>query len=517
VTVTAGGAVSGIVATLANGAPEINLAQGTTTLASGGSFNFGPQILTTNRDVVFGIANSGTSNLVLSGLPVAVTGADAGQFAVIAQPVSPVLPGGTTSLTIRFQPTTAGGKTAQVSIGTNDADENPYVVNVTGNGITEPLAPVITWPDPAPVPFGTSLGALQLNAQADVPGIFTYTPDFGAVLPVGTHALSVLFTPADTVTYTPATDTASLTVLPLIAGGVRGDFTGDLKSDILWRHATQGDLWLWPMDEAAKVSETYVRTVADPNWEIRGQGDMNGDGKADLLWRHKVSGMIYYWPMDGTTPLAETYVATIDPAYDIVGTGDFNGDGKADILWRHTVQGDVWIWLMNGATVVSEVYVDTVDPGYLLNGVGDLNADTKADVVWHGAAGDVWVWLMNGTTRLDQVWVETVADTRYQIQQVADFDGNGKADLLWWNAVHGDVWIWPMNGTTVLSETYVGTVPDTQYRIQAAGDYNGDGKADILWRHATQGDVWVWLMNGPIRLSETWVGAVPDIGYQVIR
>jgi len=57
------------------------------------------------------------------------------------------------------------------------------------------------------------------------------------------------------------------------------DFTGDLKSDILWRHATQGDLWLWPMDGATRTAETYVRAVPDTNWEIRGLGDQTGDGK----------------------------------------------------------------------------------------------------------------------------------------------------------------------------------------------------------------------------------------------
>jgi alpha-tubulin suppressor-like RCC1 family protein len=298
--------------------------------------------------------------------------------------------------------------------------------------------------------------------------------------------------------------------------GAGVDFTGDLSADILWRHGTQGDLWLWPMDGAAKQSETYVRTVSDMNWEIRGQGDQNGDGTADLLWRNKVSGLIYYWPMSVGAPTAETYVATVDTAYDIVGTGDFNGDGRSDILWRNTAAGDVWIWLMNGATVSSAVYVDAVDPGYLVKGVGDLDGDTKADIVWHGAAGDVWVWLMNGTARLSQNYVGTVPDPNYQIQQVADFDGNGKADLLWWNSAQGDVWMWPMNGAVRVSETWVGTVPDTNYRIVGAGDYNGNFKADILWRNASAGDVWVWLMNGTTKLSENYVGTVPDLGYQIV-
>ena len=320
---------------------------------------------------------------------------------------------------------------------------------------------------------------------------------------------------AVTVTGTATTDGVNFELAQLRVGAA--DFTGDLMRDILWRHGTQGDVWLWPMDGAATTSETYVRTVSDTTWEIRGQGDMTGDGKADLLWRNSVTGQVYFWPMNGPAPQDEIYVGTVDPAYDIVGTGDFDGDGRSDILWRNAAVGDVWVWLMDGATRVAETYVDTVDPGYVVKGVGDVDGDLRADLVWRGAAGDVWVWLMNGTARLSQTYVGTVADTHYQIQQVADFDGNGTADLLWWNDVQGDVWVWPMDGTTVLAETYVGTVTDTQYRIQAAGDYNGDGKADILWRHTLQGDVWVWLMDGPVKLSETWVGTVPDLDYQIIR
>ncbi len=298
---------------------------------------------------------------------------------------------------------------------------------------------------------------------------------------------------------------------------VRFDFTGDFKSDVLWRHATLGQVWLWPMNGPLRQSESFVRTVADTDWEIRGQGDLNGDGTADLLWRNKTTGTIYYWPMSAGTPSAETYVATVDKVYDIVGTGDFDGDGNSDILWRNPAVGDLWIWLMNGAAVESELYVATVAPGYAVKAVGHVDGDTKADIVWQGTAGDVWVWLMNGATRLSQASVGTVADTNYQIQQVADFDGNGTADILWWNTSAGDVWIWLMNGATVASQSYVGTVADTSYRIAGTGDYNGNGTADLLWRNVAYGDVWMWLMNGTTKLSEHYVGTVSELGYQIVK
>ncbi len=296
------------------------------------------------------------------------------------------------------------------------------------------------------------------------------------------------------------------------------DLTGDRKSDILWRHAARGEVWVWPMDGATRGAETNVATVAGTDWAIRGVADQNGDGTADILWRHAPTGMVYYWPMNGGTRLSETYVGTVDPAYDIVGTGDYNGDGKSDILWRHRTNGELWVWLMDGATPVSIRYVDTVDPGYVVKGSGDLDGDGKADIVWHHATrGDVWVWLMNGTTRVSQTWVGTVPDVGYQIVGVADHTGEGNADLLWHHATRGEVWLWPMNGATRLSETRVAIMPDTGNRVVGTGDYDGDGKADIVWHHATRGEVWLWQMNGATRLSETKVATVPDVGYQIVR
>jgi uncharacterized repeat protein (TIGR01451 family) len=74
------------------------------------------------------------------------------------------------------------------------------------------LTPVITWSPPSPISYGTPLSATQLDATADVPGTFTYSPSLGTQLPLGTQTLKVTFTPNNTTLYTTATGQVSLVV-----------------------------------------------------------------------------------------------------------------------------------------------------------------------------------------------------------------------------------------------------------------------------------------------------------------
>jgi Protein of unknown function (DUF1573) len=73
-------------------------------------------------------------------------------------------------------------------------------------------ASILTWPTPAPIPYGTPLGSIQLNATANVPGVFVYTPPAGTVLPAGTQTLSVAFTPTASMNYTSATAQVTIQV-----------------------------------------------------------------------------------------------------------------------------------------------------------------------------------------------------------------------------------------------------------------------------------------------------------------
>ena len=108
-----------------------------------------------------------------------------------------VLKAGAQTLTAQFTPT-------NTSLYTTVTASHTLTVNVA--------KPTVTWTTPAPITYGTALSATELNANANVPGKFVYTPAAGTVLKAGANTLSGTFTPTDTEDYATATLTVALTV-----------------------------------------------------------------------------------------------------------------------------------------------------------------------------------------------------------------------------------------------------------------------------------------------------------------
>ena len=83
----------------------------------------------------FTIENMGNANLILNGLPiVSISGAHAADFSVTANPISPIIPGSSTTFNLSFDPSASGLRVATVSISNNDSDENPYIFAIQGTG-----------------------------------------------------------------------------------------------------------------------------------------------------------------------------------------------------------------------------------------------------------------------------------------------------------------------------------------------------------------------------------------------
>jgi len=88
---------------------------------------------------------------------------------------------------------------------------------MAGQNLGNLITPVISWPVPVGIVYGTALSAAQLNAVATangapVSGTFSYTPPLGTFLPAGNQTLQVAFTPDDAATFGTQTMTMLMTV-----------------------------------------------------------------------------------------------------------------------------------------------------------------------------------------------------------------------------------------------------------------------------------------------------------------
>jgi hypothetical protein len=200
--------------------PEIGVEQPAATgIADGGSRDFGSVNIGSNTSLTFTIRNSGTANL--TGLTITQDGANSAEFSVTANPTAPLAPAGTTTFTVQFAPTGAGVRTAAIHIASNDADENPYDITITGTGVAVPEIaveqPALTnIADGGSRDFGSvnmgsntsltftirnpgsaNLTGLVITKDGAHPGDFVVTANPAApVAPAGTTTFTVQFTPS---------------------------------------------------------------------------------------------------------------------------------------------------------------------------------------------------------------------------------------------------------------------------------------------------------------------------------
>jgi len=308
-----------------------------------------------------------------------------------------------------------------------------------------------------------------------------------------------------------------------------GDFTGDGKTDFLWVNTSDQTMQIWAMDgERVRQRITVIAENGSPErsaapWHVVGTGDFNGNGKADILWRNASDRTLQIWTMDGGRVTGrQTVVAEggtpehAAPPWHIVGVGDFTGNGKADILWHNASDRTMQIRAMDGARVSGRVTVvaengtpEHAAPPWSIVRVADFNRDGKADILWlNNSDRTMQIWMMDAgrVARRVTVTAENGAPehsvTPWSIVRSGVASGNRNPDILWHNSTTGEIQLWFMDGhrvrsrATVLGEEGNAVHIGPPWNIVASADFKLDGSADILWHNSATGEIQLWFMNG---------------------
>jgi hypothetical protein len=277
------------------------------------------------------------------------------------------------------------------------------------------------------------------------------------------------------------------------------DANADGKSDVLWRNDS-GELYVW--NSLAGQGAFLGRSLGNPGtgWHVQDSGDYNGDGKADILWRND-AGDLYVYASNSGPDFTGQSISHVDPVWAVVPqTGDFNGDGRADILFRNSATGEAYVWLsQTGSAAVNFLgqSLGAVPANWSIKGVGDFDGDGRADILWRSDAGDVYLWLDShaGAVAMTGQSVSSVGND-WSILGLGDFNGDGRDDILWRHAGDGELYVWNSQlgspAVNFLGQS-LGLV-GLDWTVAAIGDYDGDGRADVLFRNA-DGRVYVWNSN----------------------
>jgi hypothetical protein len=262
--------------------------------------------------------------------------------------------------------------------------------------------------------------------------------------------------------------------------------------------------------ETAAPVRSVIRFVAGKPRLLAGPvsyvGDFNHDGRADLLFRH-ISGLTVQL-QNGVTSLADSPITNDvwDASWEIAGVADFNGDGNADVLLRHSTDGALVMQLQSGATSIGGGYItnDVWDPGWMVAGVADFDGDHKIDLLLRRSSdGALIVQLQDGVqSRGGGAITNDVWDSTWLVAGVADFDGDGRADILLRSSVSGALLVQLQDATRSIGGGYItNDAWDNSWEVVAAADFNDDCRADILLREKATGIFVVQLQNGLVSIG----------------
>ena len=282
------------------------------------------------------------------------------------------------------------------------------------------------------------------------------------------------------------------------------DFNADGLSDIGWQHTGDNTVEIEFAYDNFNIGGGIIRNSPfDGSWSVASSGDFNGDGNGDLVYRHAGDGITEIQLLNSNAGIGGGMIANnpFDSSWTIVASGDYNGDGKTDLLWQQAASGTVQIQLLNGTTGIGGGLItnNPFDNNWQVITSGDFTGDGKADLAWQNkSSGIVELQFLNGNNSIGGGLISNNPfDAGWNIVAAGDFNGDGFADLAYQRQSDGTVEVQLLNGNNSVGGGLISNNPfGSGWQVVGAGDFNGDGKADLVYRNTSTGTTEVQFLNG---------------------
>lgn len=251
-----------------------------------------------------------------------------------------------------------------------------------------------------------------------------------------------------------------------------GDFDGDGKSDLFradgadWEFSSGGNT-AWQSLSGENILFSNLRF-----------GDFDGDGRTDVFYR-KDSGR---WAIRSSVlDYAEDELQISTYALSELRFGDFDysgsGIGKMDVFHRANDKWEISSGADNPWSTLRTFSPSNTNPPLAELAFGDFNGDGKTDVLH--ASGSQWTFYYSGGS------VSSPVSSTFTVANllVGNFDNdaanpNNTDDIMVFDA--GLIKVFDVATTTWTSVNKIES--DMSTATSAVGDFNGDGKAELLWK-----------------------------------
>ena len=245
-----------------------------------------------------------------------------------------------------------------------------------------------------------------------------------------------------------------------------------------------------------QVVSNTLYTSLSPLAHIVGIGDFSGDGAADLLiqYGHSIGGESH---TAGSS--SGWFVRDLAQGEAVKGFGVNSADGTSELIVENVDSGVVSVWKQEGHTITSTSAVMTLAPQWAIEAVADYNGDGQADILSQNVlTGQYKVSLFSGSANFTTLLGEQnlgAPGFNYSVQSVLPASAPELQAQLWFQNAAGTIAAWNVQGGANTGGPVLAS-PGANWTMLGVGDFYGDLQPDILFRNTSDGSYAVWRTDG---------------------